>query len=100
MSPSIFFSFEKSFFFPSHSLFFSFLSHKKKTKKQVSITKGIQVFLKDRDNKALSRGFNQISQNLNKKVKRKRLSSFDAEKTLSNLHPVTSDVFFFKIFTL
>ena len=59
---------------------------------EVSIAKGMDVILKDRNSAALSRGYNQIFQNFDKKVKRKSMTAFDQEKTMSRLHPVTVDV--------
>jgi enoyl-CoA hydratase / long-chain 3-hydroxyacyl-CoA dehydrogenase len=40
----------------------------------VSIDKGYKVILKDMSQAGLSRGFNQISKNLNDAVKRKKFS--------------------------
>jgi len=58
---------------------------------QVSAAKGIDVILKDRDAASLSRGYSQIYQNLESKVKRKSLTSFELEQVMSRLHPVTAD---------
>jgi len=59
---------------------------------EVSITKGnMDVYLKDSNNERLSRGYNQIYENLNKKVKRKSLTAFKLEQTMSRLHPVPGD---------
>ena len=42
--------------------------------------------MKDQSNEGLARGFKQINGNLAKKVKRKSLASFEAEKIMSRLH--------------
>eukprot|EP01108_Squamamoeba_japonica_P006640 TRINITY_DN5426_c0_g1_i1.p1 TRINITY_DN5426_c0_g1~~TRINITY_DN5426_c0_g1_i1.p1 ORF type:complete len:759 (-),score=525.79 TRINITY_DN5426_c0_g1_i1:86-2317(-) len=52
---------------------------------EVSVTKGYRVLLKDMSQAGLDRGVGQIAGNLARKVKRKRLSEVDAEKTLSSL---------------
>ncbi|XP_068203193.1 trifunctional enzyme subunit alpha, mitochondrial [Palaemon carinicauda] len=52
---------------------------------QVSIDKGYTTILKDMNHAGLSRGINQIQAGLDKKVKRKRISSFTADQYMSNL---------------
>lgn len=52
---------------------------------QVSVDKGYTTLLKDMNNAGLSRGINQVQAGLDKKVKRRRLSSFTADQYMSNL---------------
>lgn len=52
---------------------------------QVSIDKGYHTILKDMNYVGLSRGINQVQSGLDTKVKRKRLSSFEADQYMSNL---------------
>ena len=52
---------------------------------QVSVDKGYKTILKDMNHAGLSRGINQVQAGLDKKVKRKRLSSFVADQYMSNL---------------
>ncbi|XP_077991119.1 trifunctional enzyme subunit alpha, mitochondrial-like [Glandiceps talaboti] len=52
---------------------------------QVSLDKGMKVLLKDMTLEGLSRGNNQIFKGYNTKVKKKRLTSFERDKIMSNL---------------
>ncbi|XP_057679172.1 hydroxyacyl-CoA dehydrogenase trifunctional multienzyme complex subunit alpha a [Corythoichthys intestinalis] len=52
---------------------------------QVSIDKGIRTILKDTTVEGISRGEEQVYNGLNMKVKKKTLSSFERDVTLSNL---------------
>lgn len=56
---------------------------------QVSIEKGLTTVMKDINNEGLSRGYEQILGNLEKKVKKKALSFDEKDKTLSLLLPQT-----------
>ncbi|KAJ8600293.1 hypothetical protein CTAYLR_000697 [Chrysophaeum taylorii] len=53
---------------------------------QVTADKGIRVLLKDRDNAGVQRGIKGIEENLEKKVRRKRLSDLDRNLVLSRVH--------------
>lgn len=57
---------------------------------QVSVDKGMKCILKDKDNKGLARGIGQVEGGVNKKVKRRAISSFTGEKYMSNLTGVTT----------
>ncbi|CAG0883587.1 unnamed protein product [Cyprideis torosa] len=52
---------------------------------QVSVDKGYQVLLKDRDFKGLGRGIGQIEKGLKNSVKRRKITSFESEKILSRV---------------
>ncbi|XP_051909522.1 hydroxyacyl-CoA dehydrogenase trifunctional multienzyme complex subunit alpha a isoform X1 [Hippocampus zosterae] len=52
---------------------------------QVSIDKGLNTILKDATVEGISRGEEQVYNSLNTKVKKKALSSFERDATLSNL---------------
>nr|CAG4647683.1 EOG090X01G2 [Moina brachiata] len=52
---------------------------------QVSVDKGYQIILKDTTPKGLSRGQNQVISGLEKAVKRKKISSFEKDRILSNM---------------
>ncbi|GAV07047.1 hypothetical protein RvY_16935 [Ramazzottius varieornatus] len=54
---------------------------------QVSIDKGYKVILKDAKQAGLSRGAEQVSKGLATAVKKRKVSSFEAEKIASNLYP-------------
>ncbi|KAG1671740.1 Trifunctional enzyme subunit alpha, mitochondrial [Nymphon striatum] len=54
---------------------------------QVSLDKGYDVTLKDMADAGLSRGVNQIYQGLDKKAKRKKISTFERDRYMSNLYP-------------
>jgi len=54
----------------------------------VSIERGFDVILKDMNNTGLSRGVNQIEKGLKTAVKKKKMSSFEKDKTLSKLEPI------------
>jgi enoyl-CoA hydratase/long-chain 3-hydroxyacyl-CoA dehydrogenase len=58
---------------------------------EVSAGKGFNVLLKDLNHAGLSRGMNQIGGNLDKKVKRKRMSKFDRDLTMSRVIGLTED---------
>lgn len=53
----------------------------------VSVDKGYNVILKDMSSTGLSRGYNQISDNFKKSVKRKKISQIQADQYISNLKP-------------
>lgn len=57
---------------------------------QVSINKNMQISLKDINTETLANAKKQIFKALNKKVKKKVISAFDAETTLNQLHTTTS----------
>ncbi|XP_037100849.1 hydroxyacyl-CoA dehydrogenase trifunctional multienzyme complex subunit alpha a [Syngnathus acus] len=52
---------------------------------QVSVDKGLNTLLKDTTVEGISRGEDQVYKGLNEKVKKKTLSSFERDATLSNL---------------
>ncbi|XP_072301504.1 hydroxyacyl-CoA dehydrogenase trifunctional multienzyme complex subunit alpha a [Eucyclogobius newberryi] len=52
---------------------------------QVSIDKGLNIILKDTAAEGISRGEEQVYKGLNTKVKKKALTSFERDATLSNL---------------
>eukprot|EP00088_Acartia_fossae_P018174 TRINITY_DN2046_c0_g1_i4.p1 TRINITY_DN2046_c0_g1~~TRINITY_DN2046_c0_g1_i4.p1 ORF type:complete len:780 (+),score=289.95 TRINITY_DN2046_c0_g1_i4:37-2340(+) len=54
---------------------------------QVSVDKGMTTILKDMNTPGLSRGFNQVQEGIDKKVKRKKISKLDGEKYIANLIP-------------
>lgn len=56
---------------------------------QVSIAKGLDCVMKDISNDGLSRGFNQIEGNLQKRVQRKSMTLDEKETTMARLHPQT-----------
>lgn len=58
---------------------------------QVSTTAGLNVVLKDKDLAGISRGEKTISDNLNSRVKRKRLSAFEKEKACARVTGVTDE---------
>lgn len=58
---------------------------------QVSIDKGYTTVLKDISQKALVRGENQIHKNLSKDVKKKKITSFERDRLMSNLVPTVSN---------
>lgn len=55
---------------------------------QVSIDKGYTTLLKDVSVPSLARGQQQIEKGLKESVKKKKISQFEADKTLSNLEPI------------
>lgn len=57
---------------------------------QVSVDKGFTTILKDVSNAGLARGINQVQQGLDKKVKRKKMTKFVADKYMSSLIPSLS----------
>lgn len=57
---------------------------------EVSVTKGYRVLLKDMSQAGLDRGIGQIAKNLATKVKRRRMTEPEAEKTLSGVYGVTA----------
>jgi len=56
---------------------------------QVSATKGIKVLLKDRDHKGVSRGEQQIYNNLTQRVQRRRMSAVERDGHMANIVPLT-----------
>jgi len=58
---------------------------------QVSIAKGYQVLLKDVNNASLGRGLEQVNKSLASSVKKKKISSSDANKTFSKIIPLTDN---------
>lgn len=58
---------------------------------EVSAGKGFNVLLKDLNHAGLSRGMNQIGGNLDNKVKRKRMTKFDRDMTMSRVVGLTED---------
>lgn len=56
---------------------------------QVSIAKGLDTIMKDINNQGLSRGYDQIEGNLQKRVKRRTMSQDEKEVTMALLHPQT-----------
>lgn len=56
---------------------------------EVSITKGLEVIMKDVNNQGLARGFEQIDSNLQKRVKRKAMTEDVKGSTMALLHPQT-----------
>ena len=54
---------------------------------QVSVDKGYTTVLKDMNSAGLARGCNQVTDYLDKKAKRKKISKLDAEKYTANLIP-------------
>jgi len=52
---------------------------------QVSITKGLDIIMKDINNQGLSRGFDQIEGNLQKRVKRRAMTQDEKEATMARL---------------
>lgn len=56
---------------------------------QVSITKGMEVIMKDINNQGLARGVDQIQDNLSKRVSRRALTQDEMEVTMARLHPQT-----------
>ncbi|XP_055809512.1 uncharacterized protein LOC129879807 [Solanum dulcamara] len=56
---------------------------------QVSIQKGLDTVMKDINNPGLARGFDQIEGNLQKRVKRRAMTQYEKEVTMSRLMPQT-----------
>ncbi|KAL3912671.1 MAG: hypothetical protein SGPRY_008258 [Prymnesium sp.] len=56
---------------------------------EVSASKGFRVLLKDRDLKGISRGEAQIAKNLGAKLKKRRLTKYGHDSTLSNVVGLT-----------
>merc|ERR1711992_446455 len=54
---------------------------------QVSVDKGYTTVLKDMNSAGLARGMNQVSDYLDKKAKRKKISKLQAEQYMANLIP-------------
>ena len=61
---------------------------------QVSVDKNYHVLLKDMNLEGLARGQQQIHQGLKTQVKKKKITSFEAERIESNLIPTTNFVGF------
>mmetsp|Transcript_24158 Transcript_24158/g.72076 ORF Transcript_24158/g.72076 Transcript_24158/m.72076 type:complete len:686 (+) Transcript_24158:241-2298(+) len=58
---------------------------------EVSAPNGYKVTLMDASEGGLARGINQIEKNLKNKVKRRRLTSFEADQVMSDVTGVTTD---------
>ena len=56
---------------------------------QVSIAKNYNVVLKDSNLEALGRGLQQIEKNLSVNVKKKKMTTFERDLTMSRVNPVT-----------
>lgn len=54
---------------------------------QVSITKGLDTIMKDINDQSLSRGFDQIEGNLQKRVQRRAMTQDEKEVTMARLSP-------------
>ncbi|CRK99700.1 CLUMA_CG012970, isoform A [Clunio marinus] len=57
---------------------------------QVSIDKGFKVVMKDASENGLSRGIGQVQKGLENSLKRKKITTLDRDKILTNLHPTLS----------
>lgn len=57
---------------------------------QVSVDKGYNVLMKDTNDNGLARGIGQVQKGLDTSVKRKRITSLEKDKILSNLVPTLS----------
>ncbi|KAJ0394326.1 hypothetical protein ATCC90586_001832 [Pythium insidiosum] len=58
---------------------------------QVSAAKDIRVLLKDRDAAAASRGENYVRDNLEQKVKRRSMTTFERDAVMANVVPLSDD---------
>jgi enoyl-CoA hydratase / long-chain 3-hydroxyacyl-CoA dehydrogenase len=58
---------------------------------QVTATKGMKVLLKDRDQKGVSRGEQQIYNNLTQRVRRRRMSEVQRDGHMANVVPLTEE---------
>ncbi|RLN93813.1 hypothetical protein BBJ28_00001248 [Nothophytophthora sp. Chile5] len=58
---------------------------------QVSASKGVRVLLKDRDAAAAARGDDYIRNNLEQKVKRKRMSIYERDAVMANVVPLSDE---------
>eukprot|EP00041_Stephanoeca_diplocostata_P025268 m.657580 g.657580 ORF g.657580 m.657580 type:complete len:776 (-) comp22714_c0_seq1:308-2635(-) len=58
---------------------------------EVSVTNGYDVTLKDAVSAGLARGLNQIEKNMAKGVKKKRMTSFEMDTTMSKVVGVTAE---------
>lgn len=58
---------------------------------QVTAEKGLHVLLKDRNDEAVGRGQNYMGDNWNKKVKRRRMTQYQANINTSNVTALTDD---------
>ncbi|CAI5714465.1 unnamed protein product [Hyaloperonospora brassicae] len=58
---------------------------------QVSAAKGVRVLLKDRDAVAAAKGEDYVRSNLEKKVKRKRMSVYDRDIVMANVVPLSDE---------
>ncbi|XP_003384336.1 PREDICTED: trifunctional enzyme subunit alpha, mitochondrial-like isoform X1 [Amphimedon queenslandica] len=52
---------------------------------QVSLQKGYNVILKDKDEEGLSRGYQQIYKGINGRVRKRAMTKFERDRTMSNL---------------
>lgn len=59
---------------------------------QVTAQKGYEVLLKDRDDEAVGRGQTYITDNWDKKVKRKHMTKYERNLNVSNVIPLTDDM--------
>lgn len=59
---------------------------------EVSVTKGMKVLLKDFNVAGLSRGEQQISNNLQKRVKKRAMLQFEKDRTMGNVVGLTKDM--------
>ena len=64
---------------------------------QVSVDKGYTTVLKDMNSAGLARGMNQVSDYLDKKAKRKKISKLQAEQYMANLLPALDYTDFGKV---
>uniref|UniRef100_A0AAV1UYG9 Trifunctional enzyme subunit alpha, mitochondrial n=1 Tax=Peronospora matthiolae TaxID=2874970 RepID=A0AAV1UYG9_9STRA len=58
---------------------------------QVSAAKGVRVLLKDRDAVAAAKGEDYVRSNLEQKVKRKRMSTYDRDAVMANVVPLSDE---------
>lgn len=59
---------------------------------QVTAEKGLDVLLKDRNDEAVGRGTSYMSDNWNKKVKRRRMTHYQYSLNTSRVVPLTDDI--------
>ncbi|KAG6602937.1 fatty acid oxidation complex, alpha subunit, mitochondrial [Phytophthora cinnamomi] len=58
---------------------------------QVSAAKGVRVLLKDRDAAAAAKGEDYVRNNLEQKVKRKRMTIYDRDAVMANVVPLSDE---------
>ncbi|EGD74991.1 trifunctional enzyme subunit alpha [Salpingoeca rosetta] len=56
---------------------------------EVTMTKGVDILLKDAKPEGLARGLDQIYKNLNKKTKKRRMTTFERDQTMSRIVGLT-----------